>query len=800
MCFWPGFGLPIVFGNTSPPQVPPGSAPGVPQSPVLTPGAEQLTFSWSVPITGDPASSYTVQYDTDIAFPSPTSVPVPTGTSTVVTSLDYTLTYYFRVLATNGAGSSAYTTQINDSPDRLAAPTNGTFSNITDTEQTVTWDTVTNAVTYEIDVDDAVDFVSPINGYTGLANPSHTETGLSAGTQYWYRIRAVGVQNSLWNLISDSTTGAQSSDITINVTRPITTGVAPLGVLFIGAKGESDLTTSVNTAKHFHELDFEWDFNDPGSGSFSYGNQSSSTVTSRDTGLGPVAAHVYETPASYSPQVTVRDFAGEVKTETLTTIVVTDPDDVYSGTNTICISTTGNFDVAPAGCLEVQTSDWDEIEIHLETANRRVLFRAGESWTSNGHVQPAAGVYVGKYDTGNDPVISGNGGGQDVFTPSGSNRFVDLHFAGLRGPPGWNATAGSDDCFVLGSVEDVVFLRCTVTGFDHAINAYEGIQTTAKLKHIFVHDCDFNGNRNYCVFGAFLESSFQGNRLSQVDVEHVVRLSIVQESVFGHNSIDKGSGSGKHHLTFRGPLFDGAGPDGFWPTGEYSQNYVVCDNTVECTQESGTGAPPTQSVQIQSQTDAKDERHRNYLFTRNYIYGNVWNDTSSSPQVGLIANGQDATIQANIVDISNFRFTRGVEIDRRSATQQVPDNVNVLYNTFYASTTATGVPDAIRNDGQNTIMRGNISYLVGSGDMFDDDQSATSTKAHNTGDFGAENPQTDPDFSGTVGGSDATAYRLNTGTYGENHSAALTVTKRNYRDYSGALRSTTTPDAGAWEV
>jgi len=158
-----------------------------------------------------------------------------------------------------------------------------------------------------------------------------------------------------------------------------TSGVAPLAVFF-----DATGTTDAVTTRPFHDLFYMWNFGDSDAGTWSAG---SNTSFSKNFATNAVAAHVYDTPGTYTWTMLVWD-GTNVDTET-GTITVSDPDTVYAGTNTICVSTSGNFTGAPAGCVQVTDSDFD---VNLDTyigTTKRVLFRRGETFVSSASVSIA---------------------------------------------------------------------------------------------------------------------------------------------------------------------------------------------------------------------------------------------------------------------------------------------------------------------------------------------------------------------------------------------------------------------------
>ena len=173
-------------------------------------------------------------------------------------------------------------------------------------------------------------------------------------------------------------------------------GVAPLYVN-IDATG----TTSTLSTNAAHELYFATDFGDPSAGTWTNGVQSAG-LTSKNLGIGPVTGHVYETPGTYTVTTVITD--GVNTEERTNTITVTDPNTVYAGTNTICISHSGNFTGAPSGATQITAGSTDMYaawNTH-KASNKRILFCKADSWTASATVSldGYTGVFFGGYGTG----------------------------------------------------------------------------------------------------------------------------------------------------------------------------------------------------------------------------------------------------------------------------------------------------------------------------------------------------------------------------------------------------------------
>jgi hypothetical protein len=186
---------------------------GIPIAPVLalpTNGASglgaALTLSWN---SAAGAVSYAIQVSTASSFG--TTVFSRTGltaTSDVASGLAGSATYYWKVNASNSVGTSPWsiawsfvTPLAAPVAPTLSTPTNGATGQAT--SLTVSWGTVTNATSYDLQVATSSTFASTLSDQPGLSAASASVIGLVNSSTYYWRANATdaggtGVWSSVW--------------------------------------------------------------------------------------------------------------------------------------------------------------------------------------------------------------------------------------------------------------------------------------------------------------------------------------------------------------------------------------------------------------------------------------------------------------------------------------------------------------------------------------------------------------------------------------------------------------------------
>lgn len=187
---------------------------------------------------------------------------------------------------------------------------------------------------------------------------------------------------------------AQEGKPTAKLEPTRTTGTAPLAVQF-DATG-----TELQGVDAFRELTYEFDFGDDRGLTWEH----SGAPRNSQKG-GPIAAHVFDNPGSYTVRLSVKAPNGATS-EATTTIEVQDPAATFPGEKTMCVSAAGAYDGCPEGALR-------ERELPRTYANKRVLLNRGEQFPGIGINRNIGGVIVGAYGKGAKPIV------QSVFINTG---------------------------------------------------------------------------------------------------------------------------------------------------------------------------------------------------------------------------------------------------------------------------------------------------------------------------------------------------------------------------------------------
>lgn len=493
-----------------------------------------------------------------------------------------------------------------------------------------------------------------------------------------------------------------------------TSGVAPLSVFF-----DASATTDVGvTNRPFHDLEYTWNFGDSNSGIWANGARPG--VSSKNSATGPVAAHVFETPGTYT--VSVTSFDGNHTATKNTTITVQDPDTVFSGTNTICVGASSLPVAGAGGCpAEAAVAQEPSFAAAINTyavTGKRVLFRRGDSFTatSSARINRTGPGIVGAFGTtGAAPTVRMTDGRTILLISSARTpgikdwRVMDLDL------DGGSYTSSGDNIGISadGGFKQFLVLRLNIHNILRGVsagpwilNSYNNNGSTAGHT-IFeewsvvdssitgIPNCNPDGNSicDWRIYLAGKRNSIQGNSLDNQDTggSHVIRSEYTGKGVISNNTIAR-AGLSTLAIKLHAWTWQGGGVADPGGVGTFSEQVVISDNKI-------IGGINPWTISLGPQNGESDERVRDIIVERN------WFTSGTGTQVHMHIDSSETTIRNNICDLTGARYHTCVAVERWGTT---PSNIRVYNNTFYSGSSGDFYGVAIDADSTHVSVKNNL--------------------------------------------------------------------------------------------
>lgn len=464
-------------------------------------------------------------------------------------------------------------------------------------------------------------------------------------------------------------------------------GTAPLAVVF-----ETRGTKAQATTLPFHELAYCWDFGDPSSGTFR------TTGLSKNQAKGPIASHVFEKPGRYSVTVSAQDAQGHVATREVT-IAVDDPERVFAGEATTCLSDTAEFVGCPAGAKQVQGSALSLLSDRVR-AGARLLLRRGGRFTGSLTINVGGPGSIGAFGPTSAPLPFIDTPKGVVFPVSGEEpRFSDWRIADLE-ITGTGSTKGID---VGGTAKDLLVLRlkahgllgCVLAGdsiIDYYLRRGRTNQDVADVLVVQDSTLTHSVSGGNLVYTAAHRLVFQGNVFSDsLQGEHLVRTPWIDRGVFSSNDLGMAP-QPRHLLKMHAPKFAQRGV-GFE---RHTEQVVVSDNIFR-----GDGGHQW-SVAIAPQNALYDERVRDVIVERNLFL------PGPEAQVALVLSARNVTVRDNLMN----RGSQGTCVSATTRGKEPPPDGIILLNNSCFSTAQRG-PKLVDMDATAKNVRAFSNLLVG---------------------------------------------------------------------------------------
>ncbi|MGO8672196.1 MAG: choice-of-anchor tandem repeat GloVer-containing protein, partial [Capsulimonadaceae bacterium] len=255
-------------------------APAAPTGLAATAGNSQVALSWTAS-TG--ATTYNVYRGTATGAEASTALVTGiTGSGYTNMSVTNGTTYFYKVAAVNGGGTSAESNEASATPEppTPTVPT-GVTATAGNTQVSLSWTASSGATSYNVYRGTASGDEASTAAATGITTASYTDTGLTNGVKYFYKVAAV----------NSGGTSAQSSEASATPEPPIP--AAPTALTATGGNAQVSLSWTASTGATSYNV-----YRSTASGaetSTAVGTSTSTMYT--DTGLTNGARYFYKVTA-----------------------------------------------------------------------------------------------------------------------------------------------------------------------------------------------------------------------------------------------------------------------------------------------------------------------------------------------------------------------------------------------------------------------------------------------------------------------------------------------------------------------
>jgi hypothetical protein len=471
------------------------------------------------------------------------------------------------------------------------------------------------------------------------------------------------------------------------------TCVAPCAVHFDAIGNGSDQTTDPDFSREFHSLLFQWDFGDPGAGTWPVSGGD------KNREFSAIAGHLYERPGSYVANLVVTNPNGEAHTAQQV-VVVADPDAHFGPGETYCFANSGTpggagFEGCPVSLasqhIVLGAGVSDGFNQALQTplcnvrsgADRRCLFRRGDSWRAQGPVFVGDNAGVGLIDafgTGSRPRIEAAG---DVIFMAGDHwtmANVDvvsnpgflmklLNEVGHTTVYNVKAVQLTNGCFVSQGTSSPTHSDLVAVIEVECLGGTSGLGGSA-----------FFRTERTLVLGSTFDNNYQG--------EFAFRTIHFPRSVLQHSRLmrpQEDSNNQRNVLQLRAWAGTANGVPGTLPAPTNTEYVVISDNVLS--QDNSKSIIRTcQGNECVNAADSPELQH--VIIERNFFYfssGGCCGGGGMAKAFWL--QGGDITVRNNVIDLQGIvdgtdTQTLALHDPNLSGSNQ-DDRIHVLNNTVY---------------------------------------------------------------------------------------------------------------------
>ena len=319
----------------------------------------------------------------------------------------------------------------------------------------------------------------------------------------------------------------------------VITGPAPL-VIFFDATDTRSANANTNV---FREFGYHFDFGYDSANAAIIGNWEYSGKPKANQIGGPLATHMYEIPGTYTASVRAQSPTGEYQDRYIT-IVVQNANTIYSGANTVLVSTDNSSDAAYPSAVTYNVAASGAVTF---ASDKRYLFKRGQDFTSVTHniLQNVARIQISTFGSGVKPLIEfGDIGKLPPKTYETQLNSLTIKDANVN----LISIGFANDLHVIGMERNISGTAGeTAFGYGTTVTYYfKNVPANTNRKDIKFPKNIGNINANYkafdslavsyCSFGLARMLTFMGNQTGN-NGSHNYRIAFTNKCFVGHNKI-----------------------------------------------------------------------------------------------------------------------------------------------------------------------------------------------------------------------------------------------------------------------
>lgn len=439
-------------------------------------------------------------------------------------------------------------------------------------------------------------------------------------------------------LLMASLSGFAFATITPDLIASRLSGPAPLAVHF-DASGTTVDDPAVNV---FGELGYKFSFGDTNTSVWTHSGKSKNEQIG-----GPIAAHVYESPGTYTAEVEIYSPTGD-KSQKSVTITVQSPETSYQGAATVCLTMdSSKTSSCPVGsAIRVAPVSWGTF-----ASNTRYMLTAGDDFTALGAASVnCENCELSKTGVGENPkVLKVTYSTKPIYPPRKNFSISELQLQSVDIAFGENILIWRNKIIapVVTSTNPTILAGTTADYYYKNPGSLDP-NKLIRPRSIVIAENKIDGS-SAAVNGMYLVATkiaVIGNEVRRPK-EHDIRVPYTDRGFIAHNLLVNGANATKHNIKLHGNGFEDAIDEFYYAARAPATNSVVISGNLVG---EDAGDVNNWQIAVAPQSDLYAEGLKNIVVEDNRF---VFNPSAPAAQRQIVMTGKYIFERGNAFTVSS---------------------------------------------------------------------------------------------------------------------------------------------------